>query len=94
MNREFVKLIETFAVGDNPDIVSDAGVVEHLFEQSDDGLEAILLDDPLADVTLSGAGAAGEERRACEDNGKARRLCSDFRPRNISDANERAPFSE
>ena len=46
----------------------DAGVVEHVGRQRDDGLQPVVLDDPLADVRLAGAGAAGEERRAVEDD--------------------------
>ena len=50
------------AVGDDPDVGADAGVVEHLLRQGDDGLQPVVLDDPLADVALAGARAAG--RRA------------------------------
>ena len=60
------------AVGDDPDVGADAGVVEHLLRQGDDGLEPVVLDDPLADVALARARAAGEERRAAEDDGQAR----------------------
>ena len=57
-------------VGDNPDVGADAGVVEHLFRQGDDGFEPVVFDDPLADVALAAARAAGEERRAVEDDGQ------------------------
>ena len=60
------------AVGDDPDIGADAGVVEHLFRQGDDGLQPVVLDDPLADVAFAGTGAAGKEGRAVEDDGQAR----------------------
>src|SRR3972149_2979180 len=60
------------AVGDDPDVGADAGVVEHLLRQGDDGFEPVVLDDPLADVALARARAAGEERRAAEDDGETR----------------------
>jgi len=41
------------AVGDHPDEGADAGVVEHLFGQGDDGFELVALDDPAADLALS-----------------------------------------
>ena len=47
-------------VRDDPDVGPDAGVVEHLLGQGDDGFEPVVLDDPLADVAFAGAGAAGE----------------------------------
>jgi hypothetical protein len=60
------------AVGDHPDEGADAGVVEHLLGQGDDGFELVALDDPAADLALAAAGAAGEQRRAVEDDGGAR----------------------
>ena len=50
------------AVGEHPDVGGDAGVVEHVERQRDDGLEPVVLDDPAADVALALAGVAGEER--------------------------------
>jgi hypothetical protein len=41
------------AVGDDPDVGADAGVVEHLLRQGDDGLQPVVLDDPLTDVALT-----------------------------------------
>src|SRR5262245_49486384 len=43
------------AVGDDPDVGADAGVVEHLLGQGDDGFEPVLLDDPLANLALARA---------------------------------------
>ena len=59
------------AVGEHPDVGGDAGVVEHVQRQGDDGLQPVVLDDPAADVALALAGVAGEERRAVVDLGDA-----------------------
>ena len=59
------------AVGEHPDVGGDAGVVEELVGQRDDGFQPVVLDDPLADVALAAAGVAGEERRAVEDDADA-----------------------
>ena len=59
------------AVGEHPDVGGDAGVVEELVGQGDDGLQPVVLDDPLADVALAAAGIAGEQRRAVEDDADA-----------------------
>ena len=59
------------AVGEHPDIGGDAGVVEHVQRQGDDGLQPVVLDDPAADVALALAGVAGEERRAVVHLGDA-----------------------
>ena len=56
----------------DPDVGVDAGVVEELVGQRDDGFEPVVLDDPAADLALARAGAAREERRAVEDDGDAR----------------------
>ena len=58
-------------VGEHPDVGGDAGVVEHVERQGDDGLQPVVLDDPAADVALALAGVAGEERRAVVDLGDA-----------------------
>ena len=60
------------AIGDDPDVGADAGVVEHLFRQGDDRFQPVVLDQPAADVAFAGAGAAGEQRRAAEDDGEPR----------------------
>ena len=60
-----------FAVGDDPDVGADAGVIKHLLGQGDDGLQPVVFDDPLAEITLARAGAAGEERRSAEDDRQA-----------------------
>ena len=54
-------------VGEDPEVGGDAGVVEELFGQGDDGLQPVVLDDPAADFTFAGTGVAGEERRSVED---------------------------
>ena len=50
-----------FLVGDQPDVGVDAGVVEELIGQGDDGVEPVVLDDPAADVALAATGVTGEE---------------------------------
>src|SRR5690606_6285908 len=61
-----------FAVGDDPDIGGDAGVVEQLVGQADHGLQPVVLDDPAANIALSAAGVTGKQRRAVEHHGNAR----------------------
>ena len=56
---------------EHPDVGGDAGVVEHVERQGDDGLQPVVLDDPAADVALALAGVAGEERRAVVHLGDA-----------------------
>ena len=51
-------------VGQHPDVGGDAGVVEEVERQRDDGFEPVVLDEPAADVALALARVAGEERRA------------------------------
>ncbi len=60
------------AVGEDPEVGGDAGVVEELVGQRDDGLEPVVLDDPPADLGLARAGRAGEQRRAVEDDREPR----------------------
>ena len=52
-----------FPIGEHPDIGRDAGVVEHVQRQGDDGLQPVILDDPAPDVAFALACIAGEERR-------------------------------
>ena len=52
------------AVGEHPDVGGNAGVVEHVQREGDDGLEPVVLDNPAADVALALASASGEERGA------------------------------
>jgi hypothetical protein len=59
------------AVGEHPDVGGDAGVVEHVQRQGDDGFQPVVLDDPAADVALALAGVAGEQGRAVVDLGDA-----------------------
>ena len=63
--------VRGLAVGQHPDVGGDAGVVEHVERQGDDGLQPVVLDDPAADVALALAGVAGEERRAVVHLGDA-----------------------
>ena len=58
-------------VGQHPDVGGDAGVVEEVERQRDDGFEPVVLDEPAADVALALARVAGEERRAVVDLGDA-----------------------
>src|SRR5256885_11903626 len=51
-------------VGKNPDVGGDAGVVEDVERQGDDGFEPVVLQHPAADVALALACIAGEQRRA------------------------------
>ena len=43
------------AVGHDPEVGGDAGVVEELVGQGDDGLQPVVLDDPAADLGLARA---------------------------------------
>ena len=52
------------AVAEHPDVGGDAGVVEHVERQGDNGLEPVVFDDPSADVALALSGVAGEEGAA------------------------------
>src|SRR5207253_5402774 len=61
-----------FTVGDDPNVSTDAGVVEHLFRQGDDRLQPVVPDDPFADIALARARTSSEERRATEDDSEAR----------------------
>ena len=67
----------------DPDVGADTGVVEHLLWQGDDGLEPVVLDDPLADVALARARAAGKEGRAAEDDGEPRAVLVFRRPARV-----------
>ena len=55
------------AVGQHPDIGGDAGVVEHVQRQRDDGFQPVVLDDPAPHIAFAAAGIAGEQRRAVVD---------------------------
>jgi hypothetical protein len=61
-----------FVVGEDPDVGGDAGVVEHVRGQRDDSLDKVILEQVATDFRLAGARAAGEERRAIEDDPDAR----------------------
>ena len=59
------------AVRDDPDIGGNAGVVEHIGRQADDGLDQIVLQHVAADFALARARTAGEQRRAIEHDAEA-----------------------
>ena len=59
------------AVGDDPDVGRDAGVVEHVGRQADDRLDQIVLQHVAPDFALARPRAAGEERRAVEHDAEA-----------------------
>src|SRR6218665_2522491 len=63
--------VRLLAVGQRPDVSTDAGVVEKLLGERDDGLEPIVLDDPAADLRFAPASIPGEQRRAVEDDADA-----------------------
>ena len=49
------------AVGDDPEVGGDAGVVEEVVGKCDDGFEPVVLDDLATDLRLTRAGGPGEE---------------------------------
>jgi hypothetical protein len=55
-------------VGDDPNVGSDAGVVEKLLGKRDQSFEQIVFQNVPADFTFAAAGIAGEERRAVHDD--------------------------
>ncbi|MNF76434.1 hypothetical protein D3C84_585480 [compost metagenome] len=61
-----------FVVAEYPHIGGDAGVVEHVRRQRDDGFDQIVLQQVAANLRLARTGAAGEQRRAVEDDADAR----------------------
>ncbi|MNL67463.1 hypothetical protein D3C87_1920510 [compost metagenome] len=58
-------------VADDPHISADAGVVEHVGRQADDGLAQIILQHVTPDFALAAAGATGEQGRAVEHNAES-----------------------
>ena len=58
-------------VSQQPDVGEDAGVVENLVGQHDDGVKPVVLQNPAADFALARAAVAVGERRAVEDDGDA-----------------------
>jgi hypothetical protein len=56
------------AVANDPDIRGDAGVVEHVGRQADDGFDKIVLQQVAADVALTRTRSTCEEWRAVEHN--------------------------
>ena len=60
-----------FAISQYPDVGGDAGVVEEIQGQCNDGFQPVVLDDPATDVALALAGVAGEERAAVVYFGEA-----------------------
>lgn len=63
--------LRLLVVGDDPNVGRDAGVVEHVGGQGDDGFQPVVLDDPAADLRLARARAADEKRRAIEHDANA-----------------------
>ena len=57
------------AVGDNPDVGRNTGVVEHIERQRDDGLQPVVLDNPATNVALALASIACKKRGAVVDLG-------------------------
>ena len=50
------------AVGEHPDVSGDAGVIEKVEREGDDGFDPIVFNEPAADVAFALASVAGEER--------------------------------
>ncbi len=72
VNELYVALVMFgLAVGEHPDVGGDAGVVEGVQRQGDDGFEPVVFDQPAADVALALPGVAGEGCRAMVDLGNA-----------------------
>ncbi len=61
-----------FLVGQYPDVGGDAGVVEDVERQGDDGLQPVVFQYPAADVALALARVAGEQCRAVMHQRNAR----------------------
>ncbi|MNR48146.1 hypothetical protein D3C85_1673450 [compost metagenome] len=61
-----------FVVAEYPHIGGDAGVVEHVRRQRDDGFDQIVLQQVAANLRLTRTRAAGKPRRAVEDDTDAR----------------------
>lgn len=55
-------------VGDDPDISADAGIVEHVGRQADDGFQQIILEDIAADFAFPAARIAGKQGRTVKDD--------------------------
>src|SRR6266702_2265374 len=60
----FTSSLLLFAVGEYPDIGGNACVVEKLLGQGNNSLEPIILHHPAANLALTAASIACEERRA------------------------------
>ena len=63
--------VRRLAVAEHPDVGGDAGVVEHVERQGDDGFQPVVLDNPAANVALALARVAGEEGTAVVHLGDA-----------------------
>ena len=57
-----------FAVGQNPDISGNAGVVEQLIRKANNSLQQIIFNNPAADFTFSASGITGEHWRTVKYN--------------------------
>ena len=59
------------AVGEDPNVGRDTGVIKHVERQGDDCLQPVVLDDPSADVALTLSRIAGEKGTAVMNLGDA-----------------------
>ncbi len=63
--------VRGLAVAQHPHVGGDAGVVEQVQRQRDQGFDPVVLDQPAADVAFALAGVAGEQRRTVVHLGDA-----------------------
>ena len=59
------------AVGEDPYVGGDTGVVEELLGQGDEGFQPVVLEYPAADLAFPAPGVSREEGRAVHDEGDA-----------------------
>src|SRR5437899_5870843 len=60
--------LRMLAVGENPNVCTDACVEEKLVRQADDRLHPVVINHPAPNLTLPRSRPAGEEGRAVEDD--------------------------
>ena len=63
--------VRGLAVGQHPDVGGNAGVVEQVERQGDDGFQPVVFDDPAAYIAFALARVAGKQRTAVVDLGNA-----------------------
>ena len=68
----FAAALSGLVIREHPDVGGDAGVIEQVVGQLDDGLKHVVLDDVAADVAFTAASVASEEAGAVMDGGDAR----------------------